>query len=843
MRPVPLALAAALAVAAYAPTLSDAGKLPASPVAAARDTEPVVLTGSQLGTWSVPANQTVKLPLADLAGSDKCAVNVQTDPSKIHPPAPGSYNPATGGVGIPDPTGPTGGAISYDPNSCPPQDYTPPDADTADTQNGIVHGTPTDRILGYRWDNKTGAFRQIPLQVDEVFTRYLNNSRSGFALYSGEDQHTTYAYDREGFRYTDNTADDPCGAIPRKVGDTRLKAMPDPVPGLDSNDEVAFMYSDAGPRAPQGQALPDGIQDAKLVALADPFGTSKPKYVYVMRSTATGPKPAYTAANGYVKYVRDANADRFAESHSSYADYGNAPPGPYCDPQTGKLAGTGQRRPLDTATVSTKRYRFRYDGRWLLTKLEISPDNGDSYGPDLVDRWKARAFAQDPSSKTPCCGYEEEDSNWGGSSITLGERVGPVRAIRETWGADSGTNVIRRETFYRGEMRQKTWLRVHVIPPLDGIYSQWDFNAGRITRFYNPHTLATGGVKVDGKNDEVFGNLDDPCNDNYDAPNYAAGDNPDPIRPIYRTPWKQIKGSDGKNTYTWCATGDKNNTSFPYHQSVDLPDPTVSDANASLSWSMVTGPNGTIVDRTSATIQDLSPGGAAQSVLAVPYYRDDSCFDDGTGSDPGVELHPRDGKAEAASGANGKRHCWKGTPAVPGGDSAFWQGSIATHGIHILFLADSDNARLTIPTDEIVAETRMVMLPGKDMAGLTGEAYGRGFEKPLGVAVADLPPALPGVPGKSGSNSDSGAGGQPAAGQTPPPDDGNTSDGGQATGTGGTQQTSAGGTQGTSGGSNPAAGGGTTQPQHRPAAKHRHKAKPKHRRKHHRAKHRRRRHH
>jgi hypothetical protein len=34
-------------------------------------------------------------------------------------------------------------------------------------------------------------------------------------------------------------------------------------------------------------------------------------------------------------------------------------------------------------------------------------------------------------------------------------------------------------------MRQKTFLRVHVIPPLDGIYAQWDFNAGRVTKYYN----------------------------------------------------------------------------------------------------------------------------------------------------------------------------------------------------------------------------------------------------------------------------------------------------------------------------------------------------------------------
>jgi hypothetical protein len=356
--------------------------------------------------------------------------------------------------------------------------------------------------------------------------------------------------------------------------------------------------------------------------------------------------------------------------------------------------------------------------------------NGAQYGPDLVDRWKARAFAQDPGSQTPCCGYEEEDTNWGGSSSLLGERLGPVRAIRETWGADSGTNVIRRETFYRGEMRQKTWLRVHVIPPLDGIYSQWDFNAGRVTRFFNPKNSETGWP-IDGKNDEVFGNLDDPCNDNYDQNDTGA------FTQGYRQAYRQL----AFDKYSFCDP-------FPYHLSVDLPDPTVTDANASLSWSMVTGDNGTIVDRTSATIEDLSPVGAAQSLMAVPYYRDDACFDDGTGSDPGVELFPRHPDQELASGAGGKRTCWRGTPAVPNGDPAFWQGSIATHGLHILFLADSDNARLTVPVSEIVAETRMVMLPGK-RTGAVGEQYGRGFEKQ--VVSASLPATGLAKPGSTDS--------------------------------------------------------------------------------------------
>ena len=79
-----------------------------------------------------------------------------------------------------------------------------------------------------------------------------------------------------------------------------------------------------------------------------------------------------------------------------------------------------QQRLLRKARQSFARLIAALADRLLVTR--ISPDAGDTFGPDLVDRWKARAFQQDPSSETPCCGYEEEDTNWGGSSTLLGER-------------------------------------------------------------------------------------------------------------------------------------------------------------------------------------------------------------------------------------------------------------------------------------------------------------------------------------------------------------------------------------------------------------------------------------
>jgi hypothetical protein len=718
-RPTLPFIAAALIAAAVAVPAHSAG--PGAPdysVPAARDTDPVVLTGKDLlvggSQWSVPENLTAAVPSKDIT----CYAQSQD-------------------------------------TSCPDQynHYVAPDADTSTVTTGKVEGTPTGKILGYRWhaDHSPagGHFVQIPFQVDEVFTRYLNNDASGFGVYSGTDKHTTYAYDREGFRFTENSPPPTNGCTATmKPGDDAAK---DPVKGLDTNDELAFMASDAGPQAPSGAEIPKGIDGVKVVTVADPTNPgAQPSYVYIMRSADGGPKPAFNASNGYVHYQRDANADILAFSQSSYDSYGPAKQGPYCTPDGQPVLnadGTpkiGPRRELDGTTITTPRYKYRYDGRWLMTAIQISSDGGKTYGPDLVDRWKARAFAQDPGSQTPCCGYEEEDTNWGGSSSLLGERFGPVRAIRETWGADSGTNVIRRETFYRDRMVQKNWLRVHVIPPLDGIYAQWDFNAGRVNRFYNSSN--PGGVAIDGRNDEVYGNFDDPCNQRWDKPNGQSQ-----IDSLYRSTYKQA----GLCT----APG----LSSEEHASIDPGDATFGDANAALGWSEVAGPYGTIVDRIHSEATDLTPGGAAQSITAVPYYRDDACFDDGTGSDPGPELHPRHFDQEQASTASdgSARRCWNakgdagqanGDPAVPGSDDHFWQGDIGTHGLHLLFQVDSDNGRLTVPVDEIVSDWDLVMLPPTQAnQGNVGEQYGRPLEKPLVSVVADpAPGSLTQPPPKKG---------------------------------------------------------------------------------------------
>ena len=664
-----------------------------APLEAKRDTDPVVLTGSSFPEWATLGDVALEAPSVQ---GKRCFFYENGAPdSPLTPAEACTHN-------------------RYEDPDFQSSDYVPP-----------ANATPVDRILGYRWNGD--EFVQIPFQIDEMFTRYLSNHTSGFAFYSETDQHMSYAFDREGFRWTESDPDNPCLARPDR------EVAPDPVRGLDTDDELVFMARDAADRAPASAPLPAGVEDSYEVVVGDPANTKVHGFVYLMKAASNGPRSEYDTDNGYVRYERDPDSDLFLFSQSNYDDYGDAPKGPVYNPETGTCGEPMddpatddptpvvdlQRRPGDQATITTPRYRFRYEGRWLMTELQISQaeDGNWSYEDDVIDQWKARAFQQRPGGETPCCGYEEEVNNWGGSSILMGERSGPVRTIRETWGADSGTNVVRREIFYRDEIRMISFLRVHVIPPADGIYAQWDYNAGIMTRYYNPQNAS--GVAIDGKNDDIGNTHMYVSHDGLSID--PDGDGPqEPIGP----------GGQEECPHDACINND-----------IDIPDPVFSGINAGLNWEQISGPKGTLVTRTQ--IHKATPG-SAHSVVAVPYYRDDACFDDGTGSNPGPHVDPRDLDGDepndstyvAPDGTRQERKCWDSDtdPAPPPeGDPRYYQGSIGTHGVHILLITDSDNAGTTAPVTEIDSDQRVVVLPG--MQANVGELYGRGAEKPL-VPVA-----------------------------------------------------------------------------------------------------------
>ena len=208
-------------------------------VLAARETEPVVLTGASFGGWAVPADVAVKVPGA----SGKLC-----EGGRI------------GGEDIPGL-----GPIVFSEENCTHNTYEDPEASSSTATNAAgVAGTPIDRLLGYSWDGT--SWKQIPFQVDEMAVRYLSNNNSGFAFYSETDQHTTYVWDREGFRWTESDPSDPCLAAEPTPAVTA-----DPVPGLDTDDELVFMARDAGTQADVDVPLPAGTEGSFEVAITDPL--------------------------------------------------------------------------------------------------------------------------------------------------------------------------------------------------------------------------------------------------------------------------------------------------------------------------------------------------------------------------------------------------------------------------------------------------------------------------------------------------------------------------------------------------------------------------------------------
>ena len=757
---------------------SSTPQAPTAPTSAQdRSVDPVVLTGNQFPSWSAGPEIVAHEPGSPLNSS---SVDQQgSDPpgaqSDCYKPGSNPYDPSDNGD-----------------HNCVQSSRVPSENNTAgDAANGVLNtniGANVNRIVGYRWDSGRQQFVQFPLQVDEKFTRFISNNASGFAFYSGVDQETNYAFDREGFRYSSDQSQttaggDPCIPEPAKgspaLNAKGYSAQADPIRGLDDNDEIAFMWHDAGAaQAPVGAQLPTGIASSYQIAVADPSNPTATRYAYVALASSdtdpgatqrvnphgkpVGPPPQTIAQwneeHGYVHYTRDANADIFQYSQSSYGGYGAAPIGPYCtlnaDGTHTRSTAKGtyaQRRPGDGAWVTTPRYAFRYDGRWLMTQLRICPahakcglENGvpSGYGANIIDQWKARAFQQRPSGTTPCCGYEEEVNNWGGSSILFGERWGPVRVIRAAWGSDSSTNNIKTETFYPDTITFGDNLRVHVIPPFDGIYVMWDYRAGKVATYYNP--WQPSGATIDGKNDEVFGNQRWTV-----QPGGAEVQDSDPI-PVVGPQDVKVGNPDPNGD---CHIAGQKSVC----NDIDMFDPTFDGPVGALNWEEIAGPNGGVVTRWSIK---QHTGGDAYTLLATPYYRDDSCFDDGTGNDPGPHLHSRevDSGADAtyfdpSDPTGGPNHdgwkprvCWQPSDGDPhdttigdGRPRKFWNADIATHGLHLNLIADSDNAYQTEPIDEVDSVQRMVVLPpdvvdpSRSMTGTVnvGEQFGRSVEYPL----------------------------------------------------------------------------------------------------------------
>ena len=552
-----------------------------------------------------------------------------------------------------------------------------------DTRSGV----DAEKVAAYKWDG--ARFVEVPVQVDQRFPYFLANPDSEFGIYSGTDTELTYQWDTESWKKTAGK----CSAeYPEGEGRTD-----DPVPTLDDDDEIVVMASDTGSQAPRGELGPLGTEAGtrQEVAVVDPLN-GHVTYVYLFLRNG-GSK-----ATGYVRYERDVDADQwidrtfFADDDpeklgSSNTGYGPNLSGTVCHPVHGVRPST-DRFPRDGVTVSTASYKWRASGRWMVRGMQVAkPGQPFVYGPDLVDRWKGRAFQSSPDSSISVVGFEDEQVNWEANSTLLGERVGPVRAIRETWGADSGTNVTKTETFYRDAVTYRYRLRVHPIPS-DGLYTSWDYNAGVATRYFN--ALKPEGVDIDGIDDEAYGNVDQLGGQPafFDAPD-ATHD-----LPVALLKWEQVSGA---------------------------------------------GDNGSLV----YVLENKGPTTLTNPAV-VPFYRDDKCFDDGTGDDPVPRPWPGDATVdpenpEAVTRVQQAYMDRIGATRFADVPCDERQGAWGSHGVHFFATWDTDNLFVgtPVPVNETDAQQWQFAVPTAQPKAV-GEPFAQDVRVPL-VAAAVSQPNVP----------------------------------------------------------------------------------------------------
>ena len=397
----------------------------------------------------------------------------------------------------------------------PAQPLRRPGRSTPATRSARRAGRPPARLpLGRRREQ----FVQIPFQVDEQFTRYLDNTASGFALYSGQDQHTTYAYRRA--RASATREDGPATTRARRSPSTPDRRSTRS-PGLDHNDEIAFMASDAGPQAPAGAKLPGGHRERRRSSPSPTRGPER-RALRLRRArrprTARSPRSTRPTATSGTSATRTPTRSRSRES--SYDNYGNAQGRLLLRrerqhrPQRRRHAEDRRRRPRDSATITTEPLP-------LPLRRPLAHDEGrDLQGRRRDLRPRPRRPLEGARVRA---GPRVRDAvlRLRGGGQQLGRLVDAARREGRP-GARDPRDVGRRLRHERHPPRD-------LLPRRDEAEdvparprhpaARRHLRAVGLQRRPRRHVLPTRAAShaIDGVNDEAYGNFDDPCNPNYDG--------------------------------------------------------------------------------------------------------------------------------------------------------------------------------------------------------------------------------------------------------------------------------------------------------------------------------------
>lgn len=306
-----------------------------------------------------------------------------------------------------------------------------------------LSGIEPESLTAYRRDS--GGWKQVPVQVDE---RHDVNLRNLYPFTGG---------------FVQGGA-----VVVNAYSDAGTLAGADPDSGIDADDEIALMASDAGRRVPASYGgIPAGMEatGASEVKVSDPGGGAA--YFYLFEAKV---RVDQGAGLDYVDY----DFNLLSGDYLSNYDFADGP-----NPETSR--------------VETDFYSAGLSDRWINDELRLKAPGAS--GVDILDREKAQFLPG-------VCGRSTKTFAAAEGSFVV-NRDGPVRAIRSFIGANSGPYTQREHVFYRGQSQTRTFLRVHAIP---GVMQFTDYSPEASGMTYR-NALNKGGVTIDGQPDSVVPGL------------------------------------------------------------------------------------------------------------------------------------------------------------------------------------------------------------------------------------------------------------------------------------------------------------------------------------------------
>ncbi|GIU85700.1 MAG: hypothetical protein KatS3mg009_0215 [Acidimicrobiia bacterium] len=315
-------------------------------------------------------------------------------------------------------------------------------------------GASPERIVAYSYNRFVDPpWRQVPVQVDERHTVDLQDVHAGTSA----------------------------GSLPvLAYSDPSTLTGADPDATFDADDELVFMAGDAfGQARGPGAGAPPGTVGAGVeVTVEDPLRPGERAWLYLFRSDGSLDPGA---GRDYVEYSFDLLAGDYPDDY----DFDGRP-----DPVGNPPSAPAPPANPEDSRVRSAHYELHFLDRWITDVLRIR-SRGAS-GVDILDR-NRNHFAPG------VCGRSEQTFAAGhGAFVT--NKDGPVRAIRDYVGANSGTYTQRRHVFYAQREDVTTFLRVHSLA--EGPDDLLDLSPAASGMRYRSD-VAPGGVTVDGVPDAV----------------------------------------------------------------------------------------------------------------------------------------------------------------------------------------------------------------------------------------------------------------------------------------------------------------------------------------------------